>query len=218
MNQSPLLDYTDRLQQLMQLIGVSSFKALSQKAGVSERQIKRLRRGEVMQMQVETILKLSSTLQMPLKEFLAAFSASSFQFPESSDKSTALEQEYQRLQKQLAEQKLTLEQEFQQKSLQTLESWLIQWPTAAYAAQQNPEKVSSVKLLPLLRPVEQLLREWGVEAIASVGAELPFDPQQHQLREGVAQPGDLVKVSHVGYRQGDKLLYRAKVKPIFSVK
>ncbi|MFB2875862.1 helix-turn-helix domain-containing protein [Floridanema aerugineum] len=217
MNQSPLPDYTDRLQQQMQLIGVSSFKALSQKAAVSERQIKRLRRGEVMQMQVETILKLSSTLQMPLKEFLAAFSASQFQFTESSDKSTALEQEYQRLQKQLAQQKLTLEQEFQQKSLQTLESWLIQWPTAAYRAQQNPE-APAVKLLPLLRPVEQLLREWGVEAIASVGAELPFAPQEHQLIDGVAQPGDPVKVTHVGYRQGDKLLYRAKVKSVFSAK
>ena len=217
MNQSPLPDYTNQLQQLMQLIGVSSFKALSQKAGVSERQIKRLRRGEVMQMQVETILKLSSTLQMPVKEFLAAFSASQFQFTELSDKSAALEQEYQRLQKQLAEQKLTLEQEFQQKSLQTLESWLIFWPTAAYKAQQNPE-APAVKLLPLLRPVEQLLREWGVVAIASVDAELPFDPQQHQLMEGTAQPGDAVKVTHIGYRQGDKLLYRAKVKRIFSAK
>ncbi|MGA9383020.1 MAG: helix-turn-helix domain-containing protein [Phormidium sp.] len=215
MNQSPLPDYTNQLQQLMQLIGVSSFKALSQKAGVSERQIKRLRRGEVMQMQVETILKLSSTLQMPVKEFLAAFSASQFQFTESSDKSAALEQEYQRLQKQLAEQKLILEQEFQQKSLQTLESWLIFWPTAAYKAQQNPE-APAVKLLPLLRPVEQLLREWGVVAIGSVGAELQFDPQQHQIMKGAAQPGELVKVTHIGYRQGDKLLHRAKVEPISS--
>lgn len=215
MNQSPLLDYTNQLHQLMQLIGVSSFKALSQKAGVSERQIKRLRRGEVMQIQVETVLKLSSTLKMPLKDFLAAFSADQFQFTESSDKSAALEQEYQRLQKQLAEQKLTLQQEFQRKSLQILESWLIQWPTAAYAAQQNPE-APAVKLLPLLRPVEQLLREWGVEAIASVGVELAFDPQQHQLMKGTAQPGDLVKVTHVGYRQGETLLYRAKAMPISS--
>jgi len=215
MNQSSLPNYTDRLQQLMQLIGVSSFKALSQKAGVSERQIKRLRRGEVMEMQVETILKLSSTFQMPFKDFLAAFSVTKFQFTESSDKSTALEQEYQRLQKQLAEQKVSLQEEFQQKSLQTLESWLLQWPRAAYLAQQNPE-APAVKLLPLLRPVEQLLRQWGVEAIASVGAELPFDPQEHQLMKGTAQTGDLVKVTHIGYRQDDKLLHRAKVEPISS--
>ncbi|HEY9295620.1 MAG TPA: nucleotide exchange factor GrpE, partial [Phormidium sp.] len=108
-------------------------------------------------------------------------------------------------------------QEFQQQSLQILESWLIQWPRAAYAAQQNPE-APAVKLLPLLRPVEQLLREWGVEAIASVGAELPFDPQQHQLIKGTAQPGDTVKVTHIGYRQGDKLLHRAKVEQISSAK
>jgi transcriptional regulator with XRE-family HTH domain len=213
MNQSPMPDYTDRLQQVMQLMGISSFKALSQKAGVSERQIKRLRRGEVMQMQIETVMKLSSTLKMPLKEFLTAFSASQFQFTESSDKSAVLEQEYQRLQKQMAEQKLVLQQEFQQKTLQILESWLIYWPTAAYRAQQNPE-APAVKLLPLLRPVEQLLREWGVEAIASVDVELPFDPQQHQLMKGTVQPGEPVKVTHVGYLQGDKLLHRVKVIPI----
>jgi molecular chaperone GrpE (heat shock protein) len=55
------------------------------------------------------------------------------------------------------------------------------------------------------------LQEWGVEAIASVGSELPYDPQWHQLMEGIAQPGDLVKVRYTGYRIGEKLLYRAKV-------
>jgi molecular chaperone GrpE (heat shock protein) len=122
----------------------------------------------------------------------------------------ALRQEYQRLQQQLENQRETLMQEFQQSSLQVLESWLVQWPTAAYAAQQN-QQLPAVRLLPLLRPVEQLLQEWGVEAIASVGSELPYDPQWHQLMEGIAQPGDLVKVRYTGYRIGEKLLYRAKV-------
>jgi hypothetical protein len=36
----------------------------------------------------------------------------------------------------------------------------------------------------------------------------------HQLLEGTAQPGDLVKVRYTGYRQGDKLLYRVKVSPV----
>jgi molecular chaperone GrpE (heat shock protein) len=126
----------------------------------------------------------------------------------------ALRQEYQRLQQQLEHQRELLMQEFQQSSLQVLESWLVQWPTAAYAAQQN-EQLPAVRLLPLVRPVEQLLQEWGVEAIASVGSELPYEPQWHQLMEGTAQPGDMVRVRYTGYRiGGDKLLYRAKVSPI----
>lgn len=218
MNQSPLQDYTHQLQHLMQLVGVRTFKQLSEKAGVSERQLKRLRRGEVMQMQVDTVLKLSQALQVPVKEFLATFSDSQLNWvSESQEQTAALQQEYQRLQKQLEEQRQSLMQEFVRSSLQVLESWLVQWPTAAYAAQQNPQ-APAVKLLPLLRPVEKLLQEWGVEAIAPVGAELPYDPQQHQLMEGTAQPSDRVKVRYTGYRQGDRLLYRAKVSPIQTVK
>jgi molecular chaperone GrpE (heat shock protein) len=71
-----------------------------------------------------------------------------------------------------------------------------------------------VRLLPLVRPVEQLLQQWGVEAIASVGSELAYDPHLHQLMEGTAQPGELVRVRYTGYRIGEKLLYRAKVSPI----
>jgi len=64
--------------------------------------------------------------------------------------------------------------------------------------------------------MDVLLQQWGVEAIAPVGAELPYDPQQHQLLEGTAQAGDQVLVRYTGYRQGDKLLYRAKVSPVPS--
>ena len=214
MNQSPLKDYTPQLQELMQKVGVSNFKALGRLAGVSQKQIARLRRGEVMLMQVNTVLKLSQALQLPLNELLAAFSDSrSDRTPEVKENSVALQQEYERLLAQMELQRESLMQEFQQSSLQVLESWLIQWPTAAYAAQQNPQ-LPAVKLLPLVRSVEQLMQQWGVEAVAAVGDQLPYDPRWHQLMEGTAQEGDRVKVRYTGYRQGDRLLYRAKVSPI----
>ena len=214
-------DYTQLLQQLMQRLGFSSYKQLCRSAGVSEKQLRRLRFGEASQLRGETLLKLSQALQVSVNDLLTRFSsleADSCAPPvgtsqvEKGDAASlaALRQEYQRLQQELEKQRETLMQEFQQSSLQVLESWLVQWPTAAYAAQQN-QQLPAVRLLPLLRPVEQLLQEWGVEAIASVGSELPYDPQWHQLMEGIAQPGDLVKVRYTGYRIGDKLLYRAKV-------
>lgn len=211
-------DYTHSLQGLMQRVGVSSFKALARSSSVSERQLMRLRRGEVEQMRVDTLLKLSQTLQVPLTELLATFSeveqgGENASPPQGSKQAYAdLKQEYQRLQVHLEQQRQALWQEFQQSSLQVLESLLLQWPTAAHKAQENPQ-LSAVRLLPLLRPMEQLLQQWGVEAIAPVGAELPYDPQLHQLLEGTAQPGERVKVRYTGYRQGDKLLYRAKVSP-----
>ncbi len=215
MNHSGRQNYTDSLQALMQGVGVSSFKALARTAGVSERQLMRLRRGEVEQMRLDVLLKLSQALQLPLTDFLATFSqGQNAALPQESKQAIAdLKQEYQRLQRQLEQQRQALWQEFQQSSLQILESWMLQWPTAAAAAQQNPQ-LPAVRLLPLLRPVEQLLQQWGVEAIASVGAELPYDPQLHQLWAGTAQPGDPVKVRYTGYRQGDNILYRVKVSPI----
>ncbi|MFB2969667.1 helix-turn-helix domain-containing protein [Aerosakkonema sp. BLCC-F183] len=217
MNLSPLPDYTHQLQDLMQRVGVLSFKALSRSAGVSERQLMRLRRGQIMQMQVENLVKLGQVLQVSLEELLATFSDRQIGRTEKAGEvSPALQQEYQRLQAQMQSQRQSLMQEFQLTSLQVLESWLIQWPTAAYAAGQNPQ-LPAVKLLPLLRPVEQLVQQWGVEAIAPVGTELPYDPQQHQLMELTAQPGDRVKVRYTGYRQGDRLLYRAKVSPVLPI-
>jgi DNA-binding Xre family transcriptional regulator len=211
-------DYTQRLQQLMQALGFSSFRQLSQSTGISEKQLRRLRNGQVAQLRVETLLKLSQSLQVSVNELLAMFSSESTH-PASQEKEDkagqieALRQEYQWLQQQLQEQRETLMQEFQQSSLQVLESWLVQWPTAAYAAQQN-QQLPAVRLLPLVRPVEQLLQDWGVEAIASVGSEIPYEPQWHQLMEGTAQPGEIVRVRYIGYRQGEKLLYRAKVSPV----
>lgn len=223
-----MADYNAQLRSLMQPIGLSSFRALSRAAGVSEWQVDLLRQGRVGQIRVEVLLKLSQVLQLSMGELVERFSdlpviparstgspaAQPDHEPVSSHPSEAalqqLRQEYQRLQAQLEQQRATLEQEFQQATLQILESWLLQFPAAAYAAQQNPEWPAT-KLLPLMRPIEQLLKTWGIEMVAPVGAELPYNPQEHQLLQGTAHPGEQVKVRNPGYRQGDKLLYRAKV-------
>lgn len=211
-------DYTHLLQDLMPQVGISSFKALALAAEVSERQIRRLRHGEIEQMRLDVLLKLSQVLQMSLTELVATFSEvelsqQKIKTSQELEPTIAdLKQEYQRLSTQLEQQKQVLWQEFQQSSLQTIESWLLQWPTAAAKAQENPQ-LPAEKLLPLLKPLEQLLQQWGVEAIAPVGAEVTYDPQLHQLMSGTAQKGDIVKVRYVGYYQGGKLLYRAKVSP-----
>lgn len=203
-------DLTSVLQQRMQEVGLSSFSALARTAKISRGQILKLRRGEIRQMRVETLIKLSQALQMPLEELVATFSGENTKT--TLQTSADLEQEYQRLQQLLEQQRETLWQEFQYSSLQLLESWLIQWPTAAQKAQENPQ-IPAVRLLPLMRPIEQMLQQWGVEVIAPVGSEIPYDPQLHQLLEGTAQPGERVKVRYTGYRHRDKLLNRAQVSP-----
>jgi hypothetical protein len=47
-----------------------------------------------------------------------------------------------------------------------------------------------------------------------VGEHVTYDPQIHQLIEGDTDKVSTVVVRYVGYRQGDTLLYRAKVSPL----
>ncbi|WAL61752.1 nucleotide exchange factor GrpE [Thermocoleostomius sinensis] len=224
----PSSSYTLQLRSLMQQVGLSSFKQLGRVAQVSDWQIEQLRRGKADQMRMGVLVRLSQALQIPLDTFLEKFSEGSISVTPTANLCPSvpdvletdlnhLRQECQRLQMQLAQQRDLLYQEFQHTSLQILESWLLQFPTAAYAAQQNPQ-APAVRLLPLMRPIEQLLKAWGIEPIAAVGAELAFDPQHHQLMDGTAQPGDPVRVRYVGYRQGSKLLYRAKVSPVTGLR
>ena len=206
----------------MQQAGVSSFKLLCQQAGVSRWQLTQLRKGEIRQIRLDTLLKLTQVLHVSLSDLVTTFAPQpmaglgvqqSCLASQASNSVHTLRLEYERLEQQLLQQRHRLWQEFQQATVQTLESLLLQWPTAAHAARQNPQ-APAVRLLPLLRPMEQLLQAWGVEAIGPVGAQVNYDPQVHQLMEGTAQPGDLVKIRYVGYRQGDKLLYRAKTSPV----
>jgi DNA-binding Xre family transcriptional regulator len=202
--------YAQQLRSLLHQAQLPSLKALSRAAGVSEWQVRQLSKGQAAKMRVELLLKLAAALQISLGELVEKFSP--LTIAPSASSNAELQQEYQRLQAQLQQQKITLNQEFQTTSLQILESWLLQYPTAAYAAQQN--EVPASRLLPLMRPVEQLIKSWGLEAIAPVGAEVSYDPQIHQVMEGSAEQGDRVRVRYTGYRQGEKLLYRAKVSPV----
>ena len=205
----------------MQVVGLPSLKALSQRAEVSLWQVKQLAQGKAAGMRAQSLYRLSQTLQVSIAELLSIFSdlpiaelsksTDSAAAPKPEQKRQAdQQQEYQRLQDQLASQDETLRQEFQQAMVRSLESWLIQFPTLIYAAQQNPQ-FPAKNFLPFIRPLEQLLTSWGIEAIAPVGAEVEYDPQIHQLMEGTVQLGERVKVRYTGYRQGEKLLYRAKV-------
>jgi molecular chaperone GrpE (heat shock protein) len=212
------------LQQLMQYAQIETFEALSKQSGISQWQLNRLLLGLMPKLTVENLVKLSSTLKIPVDKCLATFYtdlppipspeiSEPNEFSESQEELSQLKQEYERLQQQLEQQKDTLKQEFQQSSLEILESWLLQWPTAAAAAQKNPN-LSAAKLLVLVKPVVELLKRWGVENIGTVGEKIPYNPQYHQLLQGNAVTGDWVEVRYVGYRQGDKLLYRAKVSPL----
>jgi molecular chaperone GrpE (heat shock protein) len=225
MNNSSSYPKNERsLQQLMQQVEISDLEQLSELAKISKLQLFRLQNGLIEKMQLDTLLKISAALKISLHELIEIFSEepvavetlrSEVQSEESANKIASLQQEYQTLLQQLEQQKESLIEEFQRSSLQTIESWLVQWPTAIAAVEKNP-LLPPDRLIKLAHPLENLLKQWQVEPISFVGAEIPFDPQLHQLMEGNAESGDLVKVRYVGYRQKEKLLYRAKVSSLVN--
>lgn len=209
---------TQSLKALMQQANIPSYRALAAQAGVSRWQVKQLRSGNISQMRLAVLTQLTAALKVSLSTLLSKFSPKiDLEIdpvqPESSAQSQQLadlQREYQRLQLKMAQQVELARSQTQTDALQTLETWLVQWPTIAKRIQER--ELPAAKLLPFIRPVEQLMAEWGVEAIAPVDATVPYDPRQHQLIGGIAEPGALVRVTHSGHRHQGKLLHRAKVK------
>ncbi|OUC12308.1 MAG: hypothetical protein B0A82_23155 [Alkalinema sp. CACIAM 70d] len=208
----------------MQARGIPSFRNLSQRAGISEKAITRLRRGHLPLMKIRTLTRLAAVLEISIEDLFQQFSQGTVSTPshpsqadlqgeQQGDLQGDLQGEYDRVVQQLQQQREQLWQEFQQSSLQTLEPWLVQWSAATHAAQKNPQ-LPAVNLIPLVRPVETLMQQWGLTPIGTVGEEVPFDPHLHQPMEGSAHPGDRVRIRYCGYHQGEKLLYRAKVSPV----
>jgi DNA-binding Xre family transcriptional regulator len=218
-----MLSYSESLKVRMNAVGIASFQALAQHSGVSRRQIDGLRRGEVQALPVKNVLRIAAALQLSLADLLNQFGspipiASN---PEAAEvltmaphpSGTAGFPDYQQSQSELERMKSLHLETFQAEVLNILESLILQWPTAAHLARQNPT-FAAVKLIPLLKPIEQLLQAWDIEAIATVGEIVGYNPTLH-LWAGDSAPPERhrpVQVSHVGYRQRERLLYRAKVR------
>lgn len=223
-NSNSAPNYSEQLQTWMAAAKLSSFRALAQRSGVSRRQIERLRKGEAHSLSIGHAVQLADALGMTLGQLLQQFGPGVDRAllerlaptPSQASEPSALaavQSEYQRLQAEMEVLTGQLQTQFQAETLNVLEPLMVQWPTAAYAAQKNPA-APAIRLLPLLKPLEQLLANWHIEPIGSVGQVVPYAPQLHQwMGETTPPQADRpVQVSHVGYRQGDKLLYRARVR------
>ncbi len=217
-----MLPYSESLKVRMDAVGISSFRALAQRCDVSRRQIDWLRRGKVQALSVQSALRLAATLKLSLAELLHLFGDTlpvPLDFavedlnivPHSPKRALLADDPRSQLERETMKSRLL--ETFQAETLDILESLILQWPTAAHIAQQNPA-FSAVKLIPLMKPLAQLLQAWEIEAIAIVGAVVDYDPTLHQWT-GDSTPPALrcpVQVSHIGYRQRERLLHRAKVR------
>ena len=229
MNQYSYETNKQLLEDLMRQVNIADIYELSEKAGVARLPILRIQRGLILNVSVGAIAKIAQALNISVDSLIDTFSEQ-YQGVEKAESPTsdnifhdsgsgdrdalaACKQEYQKLRQEMLQQQELLEAEFQRSSIETIESWLLQWPTAAMAVHKNPN-LPAARLISLVEPVEQLLKQWNVTSIATVGEKVAYDPKYHQLIKGTAEKGALVEVRYVGYKQEDKLLYKAKVSSV----
>lgn len=208
-------EHSQRLRELMGLVGIASYRMLALKAGISLWQIEQLRAGKGEQMRLAVLSRLAVALEISLSSLLQVFGLSPVEDCDSEESAkrqlATVKQEYERLKEEVDKREALGRSQTKSEALQILESWLVQWPTIAKRAAEN-EELKAVKVLPFVRPVETLIEHWGIAAIAPVDAEVDYDPQLHQLIGGTAQKGEKVRVTHSGCLEEGKLLHRAKVK------
>jgi molecular chaperone GrpE (heat shock protein) len=135
------------------------------------------------------------------------------QFPKgviALSKLTDLEQQCLRLREQLQQQKIQLNQDFQNHTFEQLQTLLTNYPSARKMAAANPN-LPAQNLSALFTPLENLLESWGVEAIGIPWSQIPYDPRLHQPDTDDLSAGEPVYIRFVGYQQGDRILCPAKV-------
>lgn len=109
-------------------------------------------------------------------------------------------------QKQLKQLKI----DFQDMTIESLYSLLTNYPTAKIMTKVKPD-LPAKNLVNLFKPLDHLLSEWGIDSIGKPWEKVPYNPQLHQPDTNNIKEGEMVYIRFVGYRDGERILYPAKV-------
>jgi transcriptional regulator with XRE-family HTH domain len=203
----------DRMKQL----GMTRWKELAQKANLSSLRLRQIRSGAIATISRGELSQLAQALNWSIQELenqLDLLPNPHLIPPPPADLppglETELRQQCQRLREELEQQNIQLQDAFQQSTFEQLHSLLTNYPTATELARSKPD-LPAKNLIALFAPLDNLLASWGYEPIGIPWEAVPYQPQFHQPDSDEIQPGDLVYIRFVGYRQGDRILSPAKV-------
>ena len=215
-----------RLRERMESLGIPSFRQLAKRCGVSRYCIEKLRKGKTATFSVTIAARIAAGLHLSLMDLLSwagdieppvtsVFPAS----PQLDYQQPDYQREYEHLRTQFLTQRDLLQAEFQKEAIDRLESWLRNWPKVVYAVTHDKPDLLASKVLPLLRPLDALLQDWGVEPIGRLGDRVPYNPHHHQLitHSDSLLPETIVEIQRPGYLHQGKLIFRAEVSLLTEV-
>ncbi|WP_071188456.1 molecular chaperone GrpE [Trichormus sp. NMC-1] len=130
--------------------------------------------------------------------------------PDTEQKINDLEIQCQRLREELKQQSQQLQDDFQYETFTQLQTLLSNYPTVKKMALAKPE-LPAKNLVSLFTSLDNLITNWGYTAIGETWEQVNYNPQLHQADSDDIQEGELVYIRFIGYQNGDKILYPAKV-------
>ena len=130
--------------------------------------------------------------------------------PDTEQKIKHLELQCQRLREELKQQSQQLQSDFQNETFTQLQTLLSNYPTVKKMALAKPD-LPAKNLVSLFTSLDNLITSWGYTAIGETWEQVNYNPQLHQADSDDIQEGELVYIRFIGYQDGDKVLYPAKV-------
>lgn len=203
------------LQERLQQLSIADWKTLRQKSGLTTRQVMQVRRGKIEQLPLHQLQMLAVALNWSIEDLtyklgiLSSPEETSSVNPEVTPESLEIEQLHQQCQ-QLQQELQRLKTQERHSTFSQLQTLLTNYPTLRRIVEVKPD-LPAKNLLPMLTPLENLLNNWGYQSIGSAWQQVSYSPQLHQPDTVDIQPGELVYIRLVGYRDGERILCPAKV-------
>ena len=114
------------------------------------------------------------------------------------------------LNQKLEQLPLDFQKNWQEELFTSLQYLLVNYPIAKMVAKLKPH--TSIKnFIPLLKPIDDLLQQWQIESIGKPWEKVSFNAEIHYSEEEKFTPEEEVYIRLVGYKQGEKILTKAKV-------
>ncbi|MDB9373904.1 nucleotide exchange factor GrpE [Nodularia sphaerocarpa] len=130
--------------------------------------------------------------------------------PDTEKQIQDLEVQCQRLREELKQQSQELRNDFQAESFTQLQTLLSNYPTVKKMALANPD-LPAKNIVSLFTSLDNLISSWGYTSIGETWERVNYHPQLHQADSDDIAEGELVYIRFIGYQDGDKILYPAKV-------
>ncbi|MCZ2203124.1 hypothetical protein [Cylindrospermopsis raciborskii] len=128
---------------------------------------------------------------------------------EKKTENEELKNQCHRLTEEIKQQKEELGENFKRETFYTLQPLFSTYPTIKKVT--DTQELPAKNFVPMLIYLDNLINNWGYTTIGTVWEQVAYNPQYHEADSDDIQETELVYIRFVGYRQGETIIYPAKV-------